>query len=219
MLSGVTCRVTAQQNDFQAWPSLGINIEVFDDFKVHVEEEIRFIENLSQVGRQINDVGISYRFNKLLKAGLFYRLEADWKNVDEYAWRNVLYSEISARKKIERITFSYRLRVQSNKVEANSEEGLLSNIRHRHKISAGYDIKGMPLFPFLETELFVDYSRSNRSEISGLRTWIGLDYTIKKVHTVSLKYGIDHEINQPDPIRAYIIAFGYSFDLDLKSGK
>jgi hypothetical protein len=213
-------RVDAQQKDFQAWPSLQVNIEVVNNFRLHLEEEIRFHENLSQVSRQINDAGVSYRFNKYLKAGIFYRLEADWKYSGEYAWRNGLYTDISARTNVNRFIIGYRLRLQSSKVERNDDESALFNgFRHRHKISAEYDIKGIPLVPFIDSELFVDYSAHNHSEIRGFRMWIGLDYSINKIHTLSVKYGIDQDLNTSDPLRAYIIAVGYALDLSLLSAE
>lgn len=208
----------AQQNDFQAWPSLQVNLEVMNDFKLHLEEEVRFHENLTQVSRQINDLGASYRFNKHFKAGIFYRLEADWKNADEYIWRNGMYTDLSVRTDLSRFTLGYRLRFQSAKVERHSDDRFFDGFRHRHKISAQYDVKGIPLVPFMDAELFVDYSARTHM-INGLRAWAGLDYTIKKTHTVSLKYGIDQEINTNDPLRSYIIALGYTLDLSLVSVK
>lgn len=213
-------KALTQQNDFQAWPSLQVNVEVLDNIKLHVEEEVRFHENLSQVARQINDLGVSYRFNKHLRAGIFYRIEADWKNADEYSWRNGIYSDISLRTELSRFSFGYRLRFQSSKVERNDNESALFNgFRHRHKISAEYDLKGIPLVPFLDAELFVDYTKENHSMIRGFRTWAGLDYTINKIHTVTIKYGIDQEINSNDPIKAFIVALGYAIDLRLNSSK
>src|SRR5512145_446014 len=104
-----------QQNDFQFWPSFQVNLEVINKLKLHVEEELRLRENSTQFSRQINDIGLSYRFNKYLKAALFYRIEAEWENVDEYDWRNGLYGDVSLRYEPRRFTIGYRLRIQSSK--------------------------------------------------------------------------------------------------------
>lgn len=208
--------LNGQQKDFQFWPSVKVNLEVMKNLKIHAEEEVRLHENSSRISRQVNDIGFSYRINKYLKAGIFYRLEADWKNADDYAWRNGLYSDIAFKYDIKRFTLGYRLRMQSSKVERNAEDAdLFNGFRHRHKFSAEYDIKGIPLNPFIETEMFVDYSPGKKSKIAGNRSWIGIDYSVNKMHTFSLKYGIDQEINVPDPLRAYIVALGYSLDLGL----
>jgi hypothetical protein len=205
----------SQQNDFQLWSAAVLNLEVLDNLKVHVEEELRLKENCSQFSRQINDIGISYRFNKHFKAGVFYRIEADWKNADEYVWRNGIYSDFAFRADVKRWTVGYRVRVQSRKVEMNDAEGVLfDGFRHRHKFSAEYDVSGIPLVPFIESELFFDYS-SERAELRGLRSWIGMDYSFKRKHRFTLKYGVDQEIHTSDPVRAYIVALGYTLDISL----
>jgi hypothetical protein len=183
------------------------------NMKFQIEEEVRFRENSTLLSREINDLGFSYRFNKYFRAGIFYRIEADYKNADDYAWRNGLYSDMAFRFGFNRFTAGYRLRLQSAKVERDQNDYLLSSFRHRHKISLEYDIKGIPLVPFIDSELFVD----SKDGINGLRSWIGLEYQIKKIHSVALKYGIDREINTNDPVTAYIIALGYSLDLSLLS--
>jgi hypothetical protein len=209
-----------QQRDFQCWPSVKLNLEIVNDLNFHLEEELRFHENSSQIKRQLNDIGISYRLNKYIKAGIFYRLEADWKNADEYSWRNGLYSDISLRYGIQRFIFSYRMRLQSSKIELSGKETeLFDGFRHRHKFSADYDVKGIPVVPFVEAELFAEYSGPEKSTFRGYRAWIGLDYILNKRHTFTLKYGVDREVNTADPLTAYIIALGYSIDLKLRSVK
>lgn len=207
---------SCQQNDFQFWPSFQINIEIIKDLKLQVEEELRLHENCSQISRQINDIGLSYRLNKYVKAAIFYRIEADWKNIDEYEWRNGLYGDVSFRYEPKRFTLGYRLRIQSSKVELNDKEaGLFSGYRHRHKFSVDYDIKGIPLTPFIEGELFVEHQNGKQSEVSAYRSWIGLGYAFGKMHEVRVKYGIDQELNTSDPLRAYIVALSYTLDLKL----
>jgi hypothetical protein len=208
-------KVHGQQKDFQFWPSVKVNVEVVRNLKLHLEEEIRFRENSTLISREINDIGASYRLNNYMKVGIFYRLEADWKNADEYAWRNGIYSDLSLRYEINRFTIGYRIRVQSSRVEINSNEANLFNaIRHRHKLGVAYNIKGIPLSPFAEFELFANTGKNNQA-LSDYRTWIGLDFRVKKFHTFSLQYGIDKELYAVNPLTAYILAFGYSLDLSL----
>jgi hypothetical protein len=212
--------IYSQQNDFQAWPSIQANFEIINNFKLHLEEEFRLRENISQPGRQINDLGASYRFNKMVKAGVFYRLEADWKTVNDYTWRKGIFTDLSLRREIKRFIVGYRLRLQSNKLERNNSEAVfLNGFRHRHKISAAYNIKGIPLLAFIEEELFIDYNSVELSRIKGFRTWVGLNYSFNKMHSISLKYGIDKEINCVEPLNSYIISLGYTIDLKLHSSE
>ncbi len=62
-----------------------------------LEEEVRFKENCTQMERQINDLGVSYKFNKYFRAALFYRIEANWKTPDDYRWKQGLYADIAVK--------------------------------------------------------------------------------------------------------------------------
>ena len=204
----------AQQRDFQCWPSAQVSLEVLNNLKVHLEEELRLVENASQFGRQINDIGASYRFNKYLRASLFYRIEADWKNADTYRWRQGAFADVSMKYDVARFTFGYRIRFQSARVEFNEGEPLLRGFVNRHKLSAAYDIKGLPIIPFIEEEAFINLT--GNSEIKAYRTWIGLSWAPGKIHELSLKYGIEKQRGIADPLTSYILAIQYAASLSMK---
>jgi hypothetical protein len=82
-----------------------------------------------------------------------------------------------------------------------------------------YDIKNSPLAPFAEGEIFLNLGGNRNSGVTAYRTWIGIKYSVDKRNEISLKYGIDQELNVPDPLRAYIVALGYSVDFKLNSSK
>jgi len=205
----------AQQKDFQFWPSANVDLELSKRLKVMLEEEVRLKENCTQMERQINDVGVGYKFNKYFRAALFYRIEANWKTPDDYRWKQGLYADMSLKQTTGRFTLGYRLRFQSSRIEFNSnEDNLLSNFISRHKFIVAYNIKNKPLTPFIEEELFLN-SVSQQMEMINNRTWFGITYSPGKIHEFSLKYGIDHERLVPDPLTSFIIAFNYALNLKL----
>ena len=211
-------KVKGQQNDFQCWPSVQLNLEVIRNLKLHIEEELRFSENVTQIDRQINDFGISYRINKYLKSALYYRLEANWKNPDEYEWRNGFYADLSFRYDPGRFILGYRFRMQSSKVElVGNEDPWFSGFRNRHKFGVEYDIKGIPLAPFIESELFAHAGGNEGYYLTACRIWAGLKYNLNKMHEFTLKYGIDQQLNTPDPVRAYVVTVSYALNLKLPS--
>jgi hypothetical protein len=212
--------VSAQQSDFQVWPSLQVAVEVLNNLKLQVEEEVRFHENSSLIEKQVNNLGISYRINKYVKTTLTYRFEADWKNADTYSWRQGLYADFTFRYEPGRFLLDYRIRFQSSKIDINDkEEKIFNGLRNRHKVGVEYDIKNIPLAPFAEGEIFLNSGGNRYSGITAYRTWFGIKYNINKQQEVSLKYGIDQEMNVTDPLRAFIVAIGYSADLKLGSLK
>jgi hypothetical protein len=205
----------AQQKDFQFWPSANINLDLNKKLKVMLEEEVRLKENCTQMERQINDLGIGYKFNKYFRAALFYRIEANWKTYDDYRWKQGLYADIALKQSTGRFVLGYRLRLQSSRIELNSnEDNLFSTFINRHKFTIAYNIQNKPITPFIEEELFLN-SVNYQMELVNYRTWIGITYSPGKIHEFSLKYGIDHERLVPDPLTSFIIAFNYALNLKL----
>jgi hypothetical protein len=207
--------VQAQQKDFQFWPSANIALDLSKKVKVMLEEEVRLKENCTQMERQINDLGVGYKFNKYFRAALFYRIEANWKTPDDYRWKQGFYADMALKQTTGRFMFGYRLRLQSSRIEFNSnEDNLLSSFINRHKFTIAYNIQNKPLTPFIEEELFLN-SVGHQMEMINNRTWFGITYTPGKIHEFSLKYGIDHERLVPDPLTSFIIAFNYTLNLNL----
>jgi hypothetical protein len=205
----------AQQKDFQFWPSANIDLSVNKKLKVMLEEEVRLKENCTQMERQINDLGVSYKFNNYFRASLFYRIEANWKTYDDYRWKQGFYADFALKHSTGRFALGYRLRLQSSRIEFYSnEDNLLSNFINRHKFTVEYNIQNKPITPFIEEELFLN-SVSHQMEMINNRTWFGITYSPGKMHEFSLKYGIDHERLVPDPLTSFIIAFNYKLNLKL----
>jgi len=209
----------AQQSDFQCWPSVQVNAEIIKRLRLQIEEEARFNENSSQISRQINDIGLTYRINKFIRTAIFYRLEADWKNVENYVWRRGVYGDLSLNYKAGRFSLGYRIRAASAKVEINEKQPLLAGFTNRHKLSLEYDIKNSRFAPFVEGELFLNLGDQEKNDITAYRAWIGCNYRFNKIHEIAVKYGIDQELNTTNPITAYIIALQYSINLKLGSAK
>lgn len=209
--------VKAQQKDFQIWPSANIDLDIKKNLKVMLEEEVRLKENCTQMEKQINDVGIGYKFNKYFRAALFYRIEANWKNYDDFSWKQGFYADLALKHTEGQFMLGYRLRLQSSRIEFNSnEDNLLSKIVNRHKFTLAYNIKNKPITPFIEEEVFLN-SIGHQLEMINNRTWFGITFTPGKKHEFTLKYGIDHERLVPDPLTSFILAVNYKLNLKLQA--
>jgi hypothetical protein len=205
----------SQQQDFQCWTSAQFGLEVFRNLGLHMEEEVRFKENCSQLHKQINDLGISYKFNKYLKTSIYYRVIADWKNPDYHEWRQGFYADLALKYGAGRFMMGYRARLQSNRIEFNETQvQFFGEMVNRHKITVEYNIKNLSLAPFAEGELFF-VLQNRQNNMSSYRTWIGLAFSPGNIHKFSVKYGIDQELMKNDPLTSYIIAVNYSLSLKL----
>jgi hypothetical protein len=214
-----TTALQAQQKDFQFWPSAGVDLDVTRKLKVMFEEEVRLKENCTQIGRQINEIGIGYKFSKSIRAAIYYRIEASWKTYDDYRWKQGFYADLALKHQAGPFAFGYRLRFQSSRIEFNNhEDRLLGKLINRHKFSLTYHIKDSPFMPFIEEELFLN-SVYYQMEMVNNRTWFGITFTPGKTHEFSIKYGVDHERQVPDPLTSFIIAINYRANLKLKAPK
>jgi long-subunit fatty acid transport protein len=215
LFTTLVSNIFAQESDFQVWPQFEIGYNFAGKFKASVEEEIRLRENASLIRKELTDVGLSYKINKALRVSLKYRFELNWTTPEEKSWRNGLYMDILLRNKIKRFQLDYRLRFQSPKVETLSElsEGRELFI-NRHKAGLSYNIKGIPLTPVIEAEIFIPFARQEPVFIDEYRLWAGIDYAFNKRNSIGIKYGIQREINVSDPLTAYVIALKYTFDLN-----
>lgn len=214
-LIAANSNVMAQQQDFQCWPSAEVGLEFYRNLALHVEEEIRFKENCSQLDKQINDLGISIKFNKYIKASIFYRAIAEWINPDSYEWRQGFYTDLALKYEAGRFVIGYRGRLQSNRIEFyEAQLQLFGELVNRHKLTLAYNIKNIPLSPFAEGELFF-VLHDHQNNLSGYRTWLGLTFSPVNTHKFSVKYGIDQELMRKDPLTSFIIAFNYSLSLKL----
>lgn len=204
----------AQQKDFQVWPSAGLNFDLPRKFRAMVEEEIRLKENCTQLDRQINSFGAGYRINKFARVAVYYRLESKQDHPGLYNWRQGVYGDLSLKYSTGRLSFDYRARLQSAKVEFNRQNDRSDKrLTQRHKAGCTYNVPDIPLELSAEGELFC--KSGNGYPLSAYRLWAGIAWKPGKVHEFALKYGIDREVQVADPLTAYILALDYTFNIKL----
>ncbi|MBN1416419.1 MAG: DUF2490 domain-containing protein [Bacteroidales bacterium] len=206
---------STQQSDFQFWPQIQVGYALSSRFKITLEEEVRLRENASLLKKELTDLGLTCKITRFLRLGLNYRLELTSKNPDDKSWRSGLYGDIMLRQKLQRFQFDYRIRFQSPKIESIDEATELQQLlKNRHKLSVEYNIKGIPLTPEMEAEIFIPVVRKQPLIIDEYRLWIKLSYALNKRHEVGIKYGVQREINVADPLTAYILGISYSLDIN-----
>ena len=65
--------MSAQEQDFSGWSRLAVKYDWSKKTRLTVEEEFRFKNNLSQLGQNHTEVGITHELWKRWEGGLFYR--------------------------------------------------------------------------------------------------------------------------------------------------
>jgi len=66
--------VQAQHQDARFWTSLSVRYDVSKKWRITLEEETRFYENMSRFDKLNSELTGKYQITKLLDAGILYRL-------------------------------------------------------------------------------------------------------------------------------------------------
>jgi len=207
--------VTSQWNDAGLWSSITVEKKITQNFSAQLSEELRFNENISELGTIYTDFGISYRIYKNISASANYRFIQKRRVDDFYNKRQRLYFDFLFRHKLSKLTFTLRERVQSQLREVESDQNATSpEYYSRTKFTLKYDF-GKKYFPFASAELFYPLNSNSRfgNEIDNVRYAVGVDYEFNKYNAVDLFYLINKELHANDPLTEYIIGIGYTFIL------
>ena len=176
-------------------------------------EEMRFNENLSELGVAYTELGVDYKLYKFISAGVSYRY-IQKKQVDNfYSLRHRYNIDLSLKYKIKMVNVSLRERFQTQYADVNtSETGSVPQRYLRNKLTLKYNL-GKKYTPFIYSELFLQLNNPEGNEIDNVRYAAGFEYEINKLMNLEFYYMINKKIHVSDPLTEYItgIDFTYSF--------
>ena len=202
-----------QYKDFNLWTSISVQKELIKNLDLEIEIENRFRNNMMTRDQSFADIGIEYSI-KNLSASLIYR----FSNVNDlesgYKFANRFTYQIQYSREVKRFEMSLRGRYQNHYVNYfSSEDGTIPQNHLRTRVKLLYNIKGIPIDPFLSYESFVQLNYNEPRLIDKERFSIGANYKINKDNTFGVVFHIQPQSNIPDPETAYILGVKYSYDL------
>lgn len=207
----VNAQDTKVTGDLEQWTSIGISKKINKHWKISLDQEFRFTNDVSRFDTYFTDLGVDYKFNKHFAVGANYRFYQNKNKVDDFQTQHRLSTDFQYKQKINRFTLAYRLRFQ-NKDEDFFTSNSSNNLYNlRNKFSVDYNIKNFKFDPFFNVELYRQIEDVNTNDLSKLRWTIGFDYSLKKLGKVELFYRIDNELNQSFNKDTYILGVGYKF--------
>ena len=202
---------TAQVNDAGLWTSVNVEKKIISRLTVSLTEELRFNENISELGTAFTEIGADYKFNKFVSFGASYRFIQKRRVDDFYSLRHRYNMDLSLKYKIKKIGITLRERFQTQYSDVNtSENGKVPERYLRNKLTLKYDLD-KKYMPFISAELFYQLSNPRGNEFDNVRYAAGFDYEINKRMSASLFYIINKEFNVNDPWTEYIIGTGFTF--------
>jgi len=202
------------EKDLEAWFSAALETKPFTDgsgearskfaenFRVSMEAGYRSNENLGFGKQTYVELGLRHRITEWLRVGTAGRYtHRDKYSNDTYR----LEFNAVASMKPGRFDLSYRPTWQHEFIPAYRVRTFL-----RNKVEVQYNIKGLPLNPFVSAESFTAlYYKDNF--LAGMRYDAGVQWSISKDHTLDLMLRHDREIGVEAPKYRTIINMAYEY--------
>ena len=197
--------------DLELWTSAGISKKLNKQWKLSYEQEVRFLNDMSDFNTWFSDLGVDYKLNKHIRFGTNYRFYQIREDNNQFESRHRFSADFKYKHKIERFELEYRLRVQNKDEDFMGNETGDNVFNVRNRVSVAYDIKNFKAQPFFDVELYRRIYDMQSGKFSKLRWTLGVEFPVYKKSDVKLFYRLDNELNKTYAKDTYIIGVGYSF--------
>lgn len=200
-------------NDAGIWASMGLRSDLGKKFSIDGDVELRFNENISELGTVYGEALLGYKIHKRLETSVGYRLIGKRRYDDSYSIRHRMLFNLAYKKKFNKITASLRARYQSQFSDINrSENWRVPDDYFRLKASFKYDTD-KKWTPFVTGESFYYLNRPVGPLFTEYRLSAGVDYAYSNKSSINLGYVFDREVNVSNPWTYYIVSIGWSYKL------
>lgn len=200
----------AQVKDAGLWINIGIEKKITQAWALEYEHSTRFIENISEAGSIINEIGVNYKFNKKSQISLFYRSNFQRQLNNMYVPVSRFYLDFSHRLKLSTFAITGRIRFQHQQKNSlfYDFDGSTANTV-RPKVSFKYQVEKFS--PYVSGEVYVPVFYNEYKPIDKLRIEAGVEYEINKQQSIDLGYLYQREFFENNPKTDFVIKLGYKF--------
>ncbi len=188
LLFAASGNLFAQDSDYSLRTSANIEVKLIKKLKLDITPEFRYDPGTGS-STLLASAGLDYRVVSWLSLGASYRLEGQSQAVAESTtdatmdYSNRFAFDAASKIKLGRFTPKARLRF-SNFTDFDTETDDRTNYL-RYRLGVDYDIKGIPLKPFVNVEF---YQKTSSGLFSKARYTLGAEYSLNKHHALSLNY-------------------------------
>ena len=202
-----------QVKDAGLWTSVNLEVKLVKKLSLSLSEELRFNENITELGAAFTDAGLSYKLNKHFQFGANYRFIQRRKVEDYYSLRHRFYLDAKYSHKLKPFEVSLRTRFQDQLVDlGRAPDGGTPVYYLRNKLSASVNTK-KAYTPYVSLELFSPLNYPREVAFDGIRTAAGVEYEFTKHHKVDAFYLIQKELNVERQVTDFVIGLGYYYKL------
>ena len=179
-----------QDTDYGIWYEASASKDIWKDLRFDFEASIRTNENARNIDKFYFEPGLRYKFNDYFNAGVYYRFIDQKEKDGNYHPRHRWFLQMKGTApSVARFTFSVRYRIQQQfKTYIEDPEDEEPQWYQRIRFELAYDVKGVPLKPYINAEMHTELFSPNEFVADKWRSMVGIEYTIHKKHTVGLEY-------------------------------
>jgi hypothetical protein len=211
--------LTAQTTDFGIWYEVKGDHKIVNNLRFDLEASIRTDDKASNIEKFYFEPGLRYKFNDYFSAGIYYRLTEQKETIDKsegiykFYPRHRWFVQLKGSLPVNRFTLSARYRIQQQfRTYIKDPEDEIPEWYQRLRLELDYDIKGIPLKPFINAEMHAMLFSPNDITIEKRRYMTGVEYTVAKKHTFGLEYIYNvSKVSKP----AYMNIIGVTYSIKL----
>lgn len=202
-----------QVKDAGLWTSLNFETKLVKKLSFSISQELRFNENITELGAAFTDAGLSYKLNKHFQFAANYRFTQRRRLDDYYSFRQRYYVDIKYSYKLKPFEISIRSRFQDQYSDiGRASDGGVPEYYLRNKLSLKWDIN-KPYTPYISFELFSPLNYPRINVFNAMRATAGIEYAFSKHHKIDIYYMIQKAVNESQPETDFILGLGYFYKL------
>lgn len=179
-------------------------------------QEVRLADGFSSMLRSATSAGLSWRFNKYLKASGGYLFIYQNRYEDGWEKRNRFYAQLTAQYKLGRFIFSLRERYQTTYRVGVSATSTRANPKMylRSRVMCELDIQKSKFSPYLSAEYYNTINDPQKNELTKIRYSLGTNLKLDKKSSINLYFRYVTEKDDDDVEGSNIIGLSYSFNIN-----
>ncbi len=207
-------KINAQEKDFNLWTALDLETHLSKHLDMVITVSNRWNENVTRRDESLIEAGLDYS-RKWFSSGITYRLEDKSDKDEGFNIGHRIFAWAGAEAEAGRFSFSFRNKFQTEYLAVNSSEsGHNPEYSNRNRIKADYNIRKLPLKPYLSYEIFSCVDSYHRLITEKYRIAGGVGYKINKKNSFGISYFYDHQMNVTCPCTNYILTTTYVLELN-----
>ncbi len=207
--------VEAQKNERDAalWVNLYLSKKINKKYTLHLNQQNRFNNNITQYSQGYADVGVTRKLSKHFKVLLDYVFIYRRNTDQSFSIRHQYYVALITEKRVHNINYSYRIMFQG---QNNMPYFIKENypvFYLRNKATVKYQINKY-FTAYVAEELFLPLNNYKVKGLDRSRSFVGFFYNTSKNSELELYFAFQDQLNPTYRRKQdYIYGLGYSIKL------